>query len=199
MRMNLTRDFYIPKDYDSKQEQGKAVVYLYDNRTGRPAAVAFYGKAQKPAWHYWYNTPEQRQAKIDSWFKGMQDHEDFKQERKDKQREEISQHDIKPGQYFSTSWGYDQTNYDFLVVSRVTAATAYCRMADQINVGESGQSDVIMPGTPNGPLFRMRIVGKSDLSGSYPYCLPHGGTRSGHFSRINLGEVRYQTNPVFGH
>ena len=70
MRFNLTRDFYIPKDSTILHEQPGAIVYGYDSHS-RPAAIAFRGKAQKPAWFYWFKTEQARQDYIESWLKGI--------------------------------------------------------------------------------------------------------------------------------
>jgi len=52
----------------------------------------------------------------------------------------ITQTQIKAGDYFYTSWGYDQTNIDYLVVVEVspTGKTASCRMVRPINLGCQG-------------------------------------------------------------
>ena len=112
---------------------------------------------------------------------------------------------IRPGQYFYTSWGYDQTNIDYLVVKSVSPSgkTVKCLMASAINLGESGQQDVIMPGTAQGEPFQMKATsgyasGDSfNLRGSYPFC--GGSKRFGYFSPVKLGDVHYETNSMFGH
>ena len=199
MRYKLDRSFFIPKEYDSTQEQENAIVYLYDSKNSKPGAIAFQGKAQKPSWHFYFFSEEQRQKRIDDWFTGLKAHVDYMSERKAKRQEEIAQADIKRGDYFSTSWGYDQTNIDYLIVVGVTAKTAMCRMADAIYVGESGTSDVLMPGTAYGDVFRMKISGKDSLVGSYPYCRGHSSKRMGYFSKTTLTETRQQTMAQFGH
>jgi len=197
MRFQLDRSFFIPKDSTILKEVGTAIVYGYNIPTGKVGALAFQGKAQKPAWHYSFKDEQSRQKHIDSWFHNLDLHTQFMTERKQKRQEEVATADIKPGQYFSTSWGYDQTNIDFLVVVRVTAKTAICRMASPIYLGESGQQDVLMPGVADGEPFRMQISGKASLTGSYPFC--PGSMRLGYFSRTQLGAVHYETMAQFGH
>ena len=205
MRFKLTRDFYIPKDYESTQEHGDAIVYLYDKT--KPCAMAFKGKAQKPTWHYiftGYNgktAEERRQETINKWFHNIDIIEHDRQERKQRQQTEIANHNIKPGDYFVTSWGYDQTNYDYLVVNSIspTGKTATCQMANPIYMGEAGQCDALTPGCAYGIKFRMKIDGKDTLRGSYPYCCDQDDFRMGYFSKTRLGEVHYQTMPEFGH
>jgi len=121
---------------------------------------------------------------------------------------EMQQHDlttqasIKPGDYFSTSWGYDQTNYDYLVVVKVssTGKTATCKMVSPIYLGASGVHDVITPGTAYGEPFTMQVRRWEDvisLRGSYPYCL--SSKRLDTFHLVKLGDTHYQTNTQFGH
>jgi hypothetical protein len=105
---------------------------------------------------------------------------------------------IKPGERFYTSWGYDQTNIDFLTVISISATgkTAKCRMAAPINIGAEGTCDALTPGQAYGEPFTMRVQGDT-LRGSYPYC--KGDKRLDTFYRTQLGKTHYQTNPVFGH
>ena len=105
---------------------------------------------------------------------------------------------IKKGDYFYTSWGYDQTNIDYLVVIDVSPSgkTATCRMVSPIYVGSQGVEDVLMLGTPYGEPFRM-VFRDGRLRGSYPYCL--GNKRLDSFYPTTLGETTRQTMSQFGH
>lgn len=112
---------------------------------------------------------------------------------------------VKPGDYFYTSWGYDQTNYDYLVVEKVSPSgkTAVCRMANPIFLDEGRHQDTITPGDAYGPPFRMRIKAYREgvfLRGSYPYVPSYPDDRRlGTFSRCRLGDTHYQTSPYAGH
>ena len=115
---------------------------------------------------------------------------------------------IKAGDLFVTSWGYDQTNYDFIVVLSMSATgkTAKCQRAHAINEGASGQSDLMKPvNEPFGDVFTMHVrtgyKGDLQLKGSYPFC--HNGsmanTRLDRFSRVETGRQYHETNSMFGH
>jgi hypothetical protein len=85
--------------------------------------------------------------------------------------------DIKPGMFFYESWGYDQTNIDFLEVMEVspTKKTVLCRMVGKNRVSSGLTSDNVSPDNSyRGPtLFRLRVGFYSDgvtLRGSYPFC-----------------------------
>ncbi len=105
---------------------------------------------------------------------------------------------IRKGDYFYTSWGYDQTNIDYLVVTSVSKSgkTVTCKMVTPIRVGEQGIEDILMPGSPHGEPFRM-VFRDGRLRGSYPFCL--GSKRLDSFYPTTLGETKGQTMSQFGH
>lgn len=196
MRFKLDRQFYIPKYAEVIAQKDDAIVYGYtDNKI---CGIAFKGRAQKPAWHCIFRTEESRQEYIDRWFKQLEQHEQAKALYKQTRQDEIKQADIKPGDYFYTSWGYDQTNIDYLIVVSITTKTAICKMVNPIYVDAEEQQDVLMPGTAYGDTFRMQINGRDSLVGSYPFC-GDSSKRLGHFSKTSIAQVHRQTNPVFGH
>ena len=111
---------------------------------------------------------------------------------------------IKPGTYFYASWGYDQTNIDFMVVEKVspTGKTAVCRMARPIHLGAVGQTDAMTPGEAFGVAFRMKITNTGRLRGSYPFVqTPQNGPsyRLCWASPCKVGDTHLQTNSMFGH
>src|SRR5271157_5996355 len=53
-----------------------AVVYTYTAKDGKPAAVAYAGKANKNTWHYRFGSDAARQNKIDKFFDAIAYHQD---------------------------------------------------------------------------------------------------------------------------
>jgi len=119
---------------------------------------------------------------------------------------------IKPGSLWFTSWGYDQTNYDFLIILSIspTKKTCECQMVKRNHLGESGQANIQAPNQERyGDVFRMRIQrriwnDKDDivLRGSYPYCHTGKmgtGVRLDTFWPVGKREQFYETMPEFGH
>ena len=109
---------------------------------------------------------------------------------------------VKPLDYFYASWGYDQTNIDYLMVQSVspTGKTTICRMVKPLNLGAAGTADALTPSSCYGEPFRMHIRyydNSVSLVGSYPYC--QGDKKQGYFHPCRLGDIHYQTNPLFGH
>lgn len=114
---------------------------------------------------------------------------------------------IEAGQYLYASWGYDQTNIDFIKVVSVspTGKTATCMRARGVRLdAESGRGyDALVPGEPFGLEFRLcvRDVGTDKiLRGKYPFCGDADPTalRMGSFYIWN-GGPKSQTAAGWGH
>lgn len=160
MRFKLTRDFYIPKHPSAvvRNKSGSAVVYLDDEY--RLSAMGFYGKAQKPSFHYSYRTAEARAKSITEWFASIESTESYKAERQAKRREFV--HSVKVGDIFNTCWGYDQTNTEFYEVTRLVGSS----MVEVRQIGTESQDTgwlrgqcVPMPGAflKNAETHRCRV------------------------------------------
>lgn len=122
---------------------------------------------------------------------------------------------IKKGDLFYTSWGYDQTNYDYLMVIGFskTGKTALCKMTIHEEVGYTGQSHIQKPlPKPYGITFRMKVVNKSKwfrseetedkeviLRGSYPFCNDQSSKRLDTFNKVEKDQTFYETDTQFGH
>ena len=102
-------------------------------------------------------------------------------ERKRKLREleakTAAQLPLKIGDFFYESWGYDQTNIDYLEVMEIspTRKTCMCRMIGKLrdSTEQNTTSDKVTPDNSyRGPtLFRLRVSAFRDsitLRGSYP-------------------------------
>jgi len=111
----MPRSFYIPKGACKVADKsGLGEVYLYITTHGKLGAVGFGGKAQKPSFHYTFRTEERRREYVANWFAGLAG----RRERVAGRRKEASEpHSIKPGAIITNSWGYDQTNVDWYVVT----------------------------------------------------------------------------------
>ena len=116
---------------------------------------------------------------------------------------------VEKGNIFYTSWGYDQTNYDFMAVLSVSSSgkTAKCQMIHRLHMGTESQTNVQEPiFCPYGDVFTMRIKqgyrGDVVLRGSYPYCNNGSiatGTRLDTFSAHKEGKQYHETMAEFGH
>jgi len=118
--------------------------------------------------------------------------------------------ELKKGDVFYTSWGYDQTNYDYIVIESIspTGKTAMCRMIGYDYLGVSGQTNVQRPNPTkkyNKP-FRMQIrenvydgKTKYTLVGSYYFSGESDSMRKDSFSKFEKGKKFYETDSQFGH
>ena len=121
--------------------------------------------------------------------------------------------DVQVGQIFRESWGYDQTQNDFLQVVEVspTRKTVTCQMIGKKDADE--YSVVPNPDYQYGPRFRLHIKYFSHeprLRGSYPFCSNYdytndpsgqghrGAWREGSFSPFK-GKPVYETPAYMGH
>lgn len=95
------------------------VFYLFES-DGSPAAVAYKGRSKKSLWKYRFNNEEQRATKIDETI------ERFKPTpRKQTQR------DLEVGDVLTASWGYEQTNIDHYLVTKLIGKT----MVEIVEIG----------------------------------------------------------------
>jgi len=119
--------------------------------------------------------------------------------------EQILIEKVKAGDVFVTSWGYDQTNYDFIMVESISPSgkTAICKRAETEYLGAEGQNDKVRPKYKGyGKSFRMKVDYSSEycLRGSYIYCGDEESEskRLDSFSKAENKEY-YPTNGMFGH
>lgn len=124
VRYKPTREFFIPKTYQliaRDDAHGFECWGIIDNEPGRrTVAIAFGGKRNKPDWHYRFQDEARLRAKIDETLRGYAQSAQIKAERKAKRN---APHDVKVGDVFKASWGYDQTNIDFYECTRVISAS----------------------------------------------------------------------------
>jgi hypothetical protein len=95
---------------------------------------------------------------------------------------------VQVGDIFYESWGYDQTNIDFVRVIALspTGKTAICKMMSQKEVdvgsGYAPMSEHVIPDKEYGEPFRL-VIRESNheprLAGTYPYC--QGSKKPGYF------------------
>ena len=116
--MRFPRSFYIPaKSCQVSHRRGLAVAYIYANAKGAPCAVAFIGKASKPAIQTAYATVEGRSRAIATLFSNLDAHEARKIEQR---KAGNAGHTLKVGDIITNSWGYDQTNVDWYRITRTS-------------------------------------------------------------------------------
>jgi len=113
----MKREDYIPKgSLCVKDKNSDAVAYLFE-AVGKPCAMAFSGKSDKPAWHIRFRSPERRAEYVAEFFTKRQG---WLKHKADKAAERKAfAHSLKVGDVLKTSWGYDQTNVEYFEVVRL--------------------------------------------------------------------------------
>lgn len=130
MKFKITREMQVPKGAVKVADKASdAVAYLYASaNNGKPAAMVFFGKSDKPVWRHYFATEKAREVKIAEAFDGRRDYAKHKAEMK---AARSAPHTLKVGDILSGSWGYDQTNIDFFEVVATTEKTVSVRRLAQ--------------------------------------------------------------------
>lgn len=103
-------------------------------------AKCFTGKRTKPDWQYRFKNFEQMVSYIEDSIEKVYNRNKAKLETKAKEKAQAVQNreNVKVGDLFKTSWGYEQTNVDFFeVIERPTKATAIIRKVQSETVRET--------------------------------------------------------------
>lgn len=119
--MTLPRSAYIPTGATKILCKGAdALAYVYTAKSGKPAAAMFAGKAAKPVHHYSYRSPAEREASVRRFFESARRIAADKAQAAAERRERLAKgHGLELGHVLSASWGYEQTNVDFYVVTKL--------------------------------------------------------------------------------
>lgn len=118
MRYKMTRADYVPEGAkEIKDDAAKAVIYTYEDQQGKPYALGFGGKRQKPDFHHRFLSKQQRTDHINKYLNGLREHLTWKAEQRAKKKAFTTS--LKAGDIMYTSWGYEQTNVDWFQVIEV--------------------------------------------------------------------------------
>ena len=129
--------------YESMIKREGGVVYLMAGLQ----AQFFAGKAIKPTHYYVFKTDEQREAFLEKFFKGLEKRAEAKAERKAEAKaiKEKAASEMKVGDIYYTSWGYDQTNVDFYKILEVKKSSAVIVEVAGSKVSDNGPSTTVVP------------------------------------------------------
>lgn len=164
-RFTAARETFIPRGATRVSDKGSdAVAFVYTTPKGRPAAMVFRGRAQKPTWHHLFSTEVAREKAVAEFFQRCRRMAASKAER----RTAINKpHGLEVGHVFVASWGYEQTNIDFYqvtgIVGRCMVEVRKIAQADASNGREPWATGKAMPALDafTGPVLRRRVNGAS--------------------------------------
>ena len=160
--MRLTREFFVPSKFKEKIVKFDGAVEVYIMEDGpKYVAKGFKGKAAKSAFYYNFKTAERMNAYVEKFFADYERALEYKAERKAEVKAAKSKaaEEIKVGDIYSSSWGYDQTNVDFYKVLEVKKASAVIVKVGSETVSDRGScTDVVaVPEVETGEPMLKRI------------------------------------------
>jgi hypothetical protein len=180
---------YVPQGYTKLPQPEickKLNIEVFVSDTGGvPCALAFAGKATKPSFHYRYRSNEAREESIAKWLTHQVDNHKRKQEQREAKKN-VS-YDVKVGDIFRSSWGYDQTNVDYFQVIEVKNKTLTVREIGAGRTyeqhGDCGRCSPVRDAFI-GPTQTKRLQGTTE----HPYFRHHSFCTA---SRVNPNESTY--------
>lgn len=119
----MTKAFKLVQDYRDMLNSGRekvmaedfsSVVYLYESAQGKPCAVGYKGRSRKPVFHHSYASDEIRADRVSTW---------MAYQAKPKEHKETDARSLAVGDVLRASWGYDQTNIDYFLVTKLVGKT----------------------------------------------------------------------------
>jgi hypothetical protein len=136
------------KDYEKAEQHytnltdEEAVVFVHKEKM---FAYGFSGKKATPDWCYRFKDEKQRRKYIQDYFDKCKQAQELKIERAaariNKKKEFFAS--IKEGDIFVDSWGYDQTNVDYYVVTKkLRASIKIKQIGKNVEYGEFGSNKV---------------------------------------------------------
>jgi len=179
-------------DSYSEESTDNSLIIKGTTSKGRPMAAIWYGRAEKPQIYATYPNEEYRDKAIQEFLDRRAYRAEVNAQRK-QERRLTKDHDVKIGDIYYTSWGYDQTNIDFYKVVNVRGSRIDLKELTQqyVDRGEGGYDDSVIPGDEfaSDKIYTVsaRADGTLTSLSSFEY-----------LSKWD-GRPKYQTNPYAGH
>lgn len=168
-KQQLTR--WIPAGYSLIAKDERFGFEVYARMEPKIVALAYAGKRTKPDWHFQFASEDRLRQKIEDTLRGLMAWQERKAEWKAKRN---APHDVKVGDVFRCSWGYDQTNIDYFECTSVIGAhTIEVRPIAQDSIETLSMQGECVPmrGAYTGEAVRKRVkmVGGEPAIAIYSY------------------------------
>lgn len=138
--------------------KSSAVVYI-SGVPDRLIAIGYYGKSEKPAFHFRFRSAEARAEHVKKWFERMAAAAAAKVERKEQRKADLAKpHKLVVGSILKASWGYEQTNVDYYEVVALVGKRS-------VDIRPIGSGNVASP--------------DEEMHGDRGYCVPVPGNFTG--------------------
>jgi len=177
MRTTSNREQFIP-DGATKfaAKNSSAVVYISAcATTGRPIAIGFHGKAQKPDFNLRFQSDERREKHVAEFFNRVSSWEARR-----KAEKELKPLEFKVGDMLTSSWGYECTINGFYKVIGIKGRTVELMEYDYMGVSEGSINSACYNVTarePTGKVLKVRADnwGRGVKVSSYESAFPWNG------------------------
>ena len=153
MRIKMPREFYIPPNSVELALANGVVAYIWFARNDKPGATIFSGKRAKPNSNFYYRDYARLDAALAEAVESQARVAAYKAERAAKRK--AFAHDVKVGDIYRTSWGYEQTNIEYFEVIEVKGKHAILReiAQERTETGFMQGKCVPLPGAYLKPRF----------------------------------------------
>ena len=142
MRRTLGREFYTSglekRGYKKTEGEGYVVYTLVNEESGDFKAMFFGGKRAKPDGNYYYSSLEKLNAGVERFIEKIAANIEYKAEAAAKRKEKVKKmaSEVKVGDIYVNSWGYDETHVDFYKVLSVKGS-----FAEIVGIGSKTSDD----------------------------------------------------------
>lgn len=121
MKSLFTLTRFIPEGFVIAKETPLAVVYRHPTEL---RAIAYAGKSNKRVWYFRFLCQSDMDKRIADLFMQVERHETRKEERKQEKKIQKAQarEQVKVGDIFHSSWGWEQTNCDYYQVKSLSGS-----------------------------------------------------------------------------
>lgn len=165
------RELYVAPDASKVEAEDIKYVYYYYPVADQFHLKIFGGKRAKEDSYTAYRTEDEIINKINRHIQERREIQAAATERKVQKQLQQKEafKDVKVGDIYYTSWGYDQTNVDFykLIALKGKTGTFETLTSDIVPGSEGFMSAQVTAGEPTGKTFTSRITG--DVATQMPY------------------------------
>lgn len=162
MYIKPAREHFIRPHHSLAHAKPELGIAVYYSDQGRPTAIGFYGKKQRPAFHYSYRDAAHRERSVASWLEQVQKSLAHRAQRKATAAAERAQpHTLQVGDVLVASWGYEQTNIDWYEVIELKGRHYVVLRELKVKTVETGWlrgKSVPLPGEYCGDPLRRRVL-----------------------------------------
>lgn len=210
--MRFPRESYIPKHATKVADKQSDALCYFAPFHHRPSGntyfhlVGFAGKADKPIINFTIRNQQQLERTIAEFFANRKAHADLVSKRREERKAFV--HNVKVGDIYHTSWGYDQTNVEFFEVVEIKGKFAVLREIGCAREGGGPAGYRVVP--QSGQYLPMRHAEDEDRKPLRRLIQEHGikiddvrtawpwGKRDPITGTV-LGRSLYETDSLFGH